>query len=191
MIYLVRHGESTWNREHRLQGQTHAPPLTSLGRQQAAAARTLINADLRKSSVDAFVTSDLERARQTAAVLAGDRPVHLDARLRERHAGRLQGLTSQDAMAELGSFAWSDPDAALGGGESARQVHERVGAVLTEYRGGTAVLVSHGDTIRTALGWWCGYEPGAEPWVTVASAAIFVLTAPGEYHLIAGTFPPA
>lgn len=191
MIYLVRHGQSTWNRDGLLQGQTPHPPLTEPGRRQAARAGELIHA--RSAHVDVYVASDQVRARQTAEIIADGRPVVLDPRLRERHAGRLEGMTTAAGMAEVADFDWSDPAARLGGsGESARDVAERMAAVLGEYRDRTAVLVSHGDTIRLALGWWCGYAPAAAPWVAVASAAVFALAEPGSFlDLTAGTLPPA
>lgn len=86
---LVRHGQSEWNLVGRWQGQAD-PPLTDLGRRQAlSAARSL-------GTVDAIWASDLQRAAETAAIIAnelGVGPVVLDPDLREREAGEWQGLT--------------------------------------------------------------------------------------------------
>lgn len=88
-VLLLRHGQSEWNADGRWQGQAD-PALTDLGRRQAAhASRSL-------GVVDAIVTSDLQRAAETAAIIAGELgvgPIVLDADLRERHAGEWQGLT--------------------------------------------------------------------------------------------------
>jgi broad specificity phosphatase PhoE len=88
-VLLVRHGQSEWNADGRWQGQAD-PALTDLGRHQAQhAARSL-------GTVDAIVSSDLQRAGETAAILSGELgvgPVVLDPDLRERHAGEWQGLT--------------------------------------------------------------------------------------------------
>ena len=88
-LLLVRHGESTWNADGRWQGQAD-PPLSDAGRQQAVdAARSI-------GTVDAIVTSDLERAAETGATLArvlGVERVAVEPRLRERDAGPLSGLT--------------------------------------------------------------------------------------------------
>jgi broad specificity phosphatase PhoE len=88
-VLLLRHGQSEWNADGRWQGQAD-PALTDLGRLQAAhASRSL-------GVVDAIVTSDLQRAAETAAIIAGELgvgPIVLDANLRERHAGEWQGLT--------------------------------------------------------------------------------------------------
>lgn len=88
-VLLLRHGQSEWNADGRWQGQAD-PALTDLGRLQAThASRSL-------GVVDAIVTSDLQRAAETAAIIAGELgvgPIVLDADLRERHAGEWQGLT--------------------------------------------------------------------------------------------------
>ena len=86
---LTRHGQSEWNALGRWQGQAD-PPLSDLGRRQAhEAARSL-------GSVDAIWASDLQRAAETAVIIADDigvGPVVLDADLRERDAGEWTGLT--------------------------------------------------------------------------------------------------
>src|SRR3954464_6700209 len=88
-VLLVRHGQSEWNAVGRWQGQAD-PPLSDLGRAQArAAARSL-------GSLDAVYASDLQRATETALIIAeqiGIGPVILDPDLRERDAGQWSGLT--------------------------------------------------------------------------------------------------
>lgn len=90
-VLLVRHGESTWNAEGRWQGQAD-PPLSDRGREQARAAATHLPA------ATAVVASDLERARETAALLVATRAldVVIDTDLRERDAGAFSGLTRAD-----------------------------------------------------------------------------------------------
>jgi probable phosphoglycerate mutase len=88
-ILLVRHGQSEWNLTGRWQGQTD-PPLTDLGRAQAAAAARSLG------TVDAIWSSDLQRAAETATIVSnelGVGPVVLDPDLRERNAGEWEGLT--------------------------------------------------------------------------------------------------
>lgn len=88
-LLLVRHGESVWNADGRWQGQAD-PPLTERGRDQARHAAASLG------SIDAIVTSDLERAADTGAIIARELGVdHLavEPRLRERDAGPLSGLT--------------------------------------------------------------------------------------------------
>ena len=88
-VLLIRHGQSEWNADGRWQGQAD-PPLTDLGRLQAAhAARNL-------GVVDAIVASDLHRASETALIISealGVGPVVLEPGLRERDAGEWSGLT--------------------------------------------------------------------------------------------------
>ena len=91
-VLLVRHGQSEWNADGRWQGQAD-PPLTDLGRHQALhAARHL-------GVVDAIVASDLQRATETAMIIAnelGVGPLVLEAGLRERDAGEWSGLTRRE-----------------------------------------------------------------------------------------------
>jgi probable phosphoglycerate mutase len=88
-VLLIRHGQSEWNAAGRWQGQAD-PPLTDFGRQQARAASRAIGA------VDAVIASDLQRATETAMIIAGELgvgPVVVDPGLRERDAGEWSGLT--------------------------------------------------------------------------------------------------
>jgi uncharacterized phosphatase len=90
-VVIVRHGQSEWNAVHRWQG-TADPPLTALGRDQARAQA----AALRGPDWVGPWTSPLQRATETATILAGELglgPVRIDHRLREAHAGEWEGLT--------------------------------------------------------------------------------------------------
>lgn len=88
-VLLIRHGQSEWNADGRWQGQAD-PPLTDLGRHQA------LHAAHNLGAVDAIVASDLQRASETALIIAealGVGPVVLEPALRERDAGEWSGLT--------------------------------------------------------------------------------------------------
>lgn len=91
---LVRHGETTWNREGRIQGHLDSP----LNPEGIAQAKTLAER-LRVESIDVLISSDLGRARKTAQYIAirTGNTVHVDARLRERHYGIFQGMTRSEA----------------------------------------------------------------------------------------------
>jgi probable phosphoglycerate mutase len=91
-LLLVRHGQSEWNAVGRWQGQAD-PPLTDVGRAQARAAALVIG------GVDAVFSSDLQRARETAELIAayiGVGPVIAEPGLRERDAGEWSGLTRDE-----------------------------------------------------------------------------------------------
>lgn len=104
-ILLVRHGESEWNAAGRWQGQAD-PPLSDQGRAQAVSAAASIG------SVDAVVTSDLERAAHTGTIIArnlGVDHVATDPGLRERDAGQLSGLTRAQIYERFPGLLPDDP----------------------------------------------------------------------------------
>lgn len=104
-VLLLRHGQSEWNADGRWQGQAD-PALTELGRHQAMHASRAIGA------VDAIVASDLQRATETAVIIAGQHgvgPVLTDPDLRERHAGEWQGLTRADIEREWPGYLGPPP----------------------------------------------------------------------------------
>lgn len=163
MIYLVRHGQSEWNLLRRTQGQIPHPGLTGLGRRQAWAAARAIRADAGSAGrpPTSVVTSDLARAAQTAAILAGALgvPLHVDRRWREQGLGRLQGMGYDATFAALAAGPVG-PDVPIGGGESARQVTDRVAAALSGLDPAeVTVVVTHGDTIRCLLAHVAGAAP--------------------------------
>ena len=130
-LLFIRHGETDWNRQQRFQGQIDVP-LNATGERQAARLAQRLAAE----SHDQLFSSDLQRARQTAAPLAEawQMPVVAVAGLREQSFGVLEGLdvpTIQARHPDLWQL-WlqQDADFAPPGGESQRQFHSRVlGAV--------------------------------------------------------------
>lgn len=181
MLYLIRHGESVWNAQHRTQGQTAHPALTELGRRHAAAAAEAVTADLARTGVCPvlLLCSDLTRAVQTAQIVGARLGVvpRQDRRLREQALGRLEGMRNADALAAAADVDWSDPDVAIGGGESVRQVFDRMADVLGPIVGTDAVVVSHGDAIRYALGWLAGHDAAGCPWQDIGAGAVFAVGA--------------
>lgn len=159
-VHLVRHGQSAWNAEGRLQGQTPHVPLTELGRRQAfAAARQLVERSAERA-ITALHTSDLTRAAETATIIGvalnlTPRPTEA---LREQALGRLEGRLTRDLVAEPTPEGAHVSEVAWGGGESIEHVWQRIDrwlpTVLTGAR--DVVLVTHGDTMRVALTWLRG-----------------------------------
>ena len=144
---LVRHGETDWNRERRIQGSTDIP-LNDLGREQARATGALL-ADRRWT---ALVASPLSRAAETArligeAVGLGD--PELEPRLAERDYGEAEGLTGPEIDAHY-------PDGAdVPGREPREAVAERAVAALHDlaarHPGEAVIVVAHGGVIRSVL----------------------------------------
>jgi probable phosphoglycerate mutase len=151
-LVLVRHGETAWNTESRIQGHSDSP-LTALGQAQARA----IAARLADEKFDALFSSDLGRARETAAAIAG-RTGHRateDSRLRERNFGVGEGLTYGELDKRYPDVfsreRETDPDFRLPEGESRRQFHDRVVAAFTAvaeaHDGKRIVVVTHGGVL--------------------------------------------
>lgn len=176
-VYLVRHGQSEWNELRLTQGQTAHPRLTAEGREQAAAAATLIASDLatRDHRVTSIVSSDLARARETADLIADTLGVDVvvDARLREQHLGELEGKSYDETWAAAALHDWSDPSQPIAGGESLLAVRERMVAALGDLDPrGVHVLVSHGDAIRVALAHVQGEAPHEASWTEVPNGSV-------------------
>jgi probable phosphoglycerate mutase len=187
VLYLVRHGESEWNVRQRLQGQTAHPRLTARGKEQAAAAAEAIAADLAGRPTGSLTvhSSDLRRAIQTAEIIGARLGVGVqpDIRLREQHVGDLQGMPSAVAASRLDDIDWSDPDVPFGGGESTRQVYDRMAQALAgRHQSSTesTVVVSHGDAIRLALGGLGGFGAADSPWPTIGNASVFAISPDGS-----------
>jgi glucosyl-3-phosphoglycerate phosphatase len=160
-LVLVRHGETAWNVERRLQGQTGSP-LTVRGLAQAEAVAVAL---ARRHPGAAVVASDLERALRTAEPLAARLGVSVaaDGRLRERHCGTWEGRTRAE-LAEhdpVRLARWRAGEDVLGevGGESDAALRGRAGdafaLLVTEAAErsatGTVIAVSHGGTISAGL----------------------------------------
>ena len=150
-ILLVRHGETDWNRERRIQGHTDVP-LNDEGRRQARA----LAADLHGEHVDAFYSSDLARAVETAAIVAGTRSLAVTevGGLRERHFGTWEGLSDVEA-AERFPEATRETWEVWGDGESREEMTERVltalDAIAASHPNETVVVVTHGGPMRVVL----------------------------------------
>lgn len=155
ILYLVRHGESLYNAERRIQGQTDIG-LSPLGHQQAAA----LAAAFAELPIDAIYASPLRRAMETAAPIAAalKLPVQTDDRLKEIHAGIFQGLLwdeiEQQAPEEARLWRQQDPDFVIPGGESRRALMHRGQAVLEAIREAgqpQVVVVAHGGVLTAGL----------------------------------------
>jgi len=149
---VVRHGETEWNVQTRIQGQTDSE-LTPAGLAQADA----IGKRLARERFDALIASDLGRAWRTAERIAAHcgLPLSPDPRLRERSFGQGEGRTYEEVDAlwpgVFSRAANTDPDAAIPGGESRRQFHERIRAAFEAlaraHAGRRVAVVTHGGVL--------------------------------------------
>ena len=131
-LHFVRHGETDWNRDGRIQGFADVP-LSSIGREQARE----LAASLGGRPIGAIYASDLRRALETAEPLATRLGLEVVATpaLRERDFGANEGRIAAEVAAELGTeagTAWLGPDDRHPGGESLRELYQRVAAFLDE-----------------------------------------------------------
>jgi probable phosphoglycerate mutase len=155
-LLLVRHGQSTWNREHRIQGQLD-PPLSEEGRRQAE----LLGHRLAGRRLAGFYSSDLKRAFETSQAIAaatGHDAVATPG-LREIYLGAWEGLRTEE-LAQRYPEAWArwteEPDWDLvPGGEGTAPFETRVAAaldaILERHAHGDVLVVTHGGVIQVAL----------------------------------------
>lgn len=153
LLFLVRHARSTWNTEGRWQGQAD-PPLDELGLKQAHA----VAARLQDEALAAIYTSPLQRAKQTAEIIAATchAPLIADNRLMERNVGEWAGLTSEEVKARYpDSFkpGWWVKGAP--GGETQAELVARVEVVFNEilvaHPDTNVAVISHGGTLNSFL----------------------------------------
>ena len=153
-ILAIRHGETAWNVDTRIQGHLDIP-LNEVGLRQA---QHLAEALVQRDAIDAVYASDLSRAHTTASAiaLAMGQSVTAHTGLRERHFGAFQGRTFAEIEAELPGDAWhwrkrtpewAPPD----GGESLIVLRERILNTVDElaarHRGQQIVMVAHGGVM--------------------------------------------
>ena len=154
-LVLVRHGETAWNAEGRIQGHLDIP-LNDIGIAQANA----VGRRLRSEHFDAIYSSDLIRAYQTASPVVTNPEIDIirDRRLRERHLGVLQGMTGDEAATSQPeawkAFKSREADLKLAGGESlgefSRRVVECVEDILDRCAGSRVLIVTHGGVLDAA-----------------------------------------
>lgn len=156
---LVRHGETDWNRDRRIQGSTDIP-LNDAGRQQARDAAAALRETLNPALPAVVVASDLARARETADIIAAELGLpapHLYPELRERGYGVAEGMSVDEYFERWGDWHGTDvPEA-----ETRSALRERALGGLTkvsrDVRRATApgaasvIVVTHGALIREVI----------------------------------------
>jgi probable phosphoglycerate mutase len=186
-ICFVRHGETDWNIEQRMQGHIDLC-LNALGQAQAEA----LGRHFADCPAVALYSSDLLRARQTAQPIAValHLPLRLDPALRERHFGRCEGLTPDEVITrhaeDAQAFASRDPDYAPPGGGESRRAHQRrildcVARLAGAHRGQTIVIVTHGGVLDVIYRHAHGLPPDAPRDYPIPNAGINWIVA-GDAH---------
>ena len=184
-IMLVRHGETAWNVEGRIQGHLDIP-LNDVGLAQADA----VGRRLRPQSFDAIYSSDLIRAFRTASPVVANPETDLsrEPRLRERNLGVLQGLTGPEAKASLPA-AWDvfksrDPELPLEAGESLGEFVRRavsfVDEMVARHAGQRILLVTHGGVLDAAYRHATGMPLSATRDFPILNASINVISHDGR-----------
>jgi probable phosphoglycerate mutase len=192
-LYFVRHGETDWNRERRLQGQ-HDIPLNALGRVQAARCgevlRDLLGSDGKPAPECSYVSSPLGRARETMELMRvamGLEPggYRTDARLMEMSFGRWEGFTFAElqereaqGLAERERDKWGF---VLPGGESYAQLQVRV---RSWYEGidQDTVVSAHGGVFRVLTAFLNHVEPESASVGNVGQGCVYVFNERGLGH---------
>jgi broad specificity phosphatase PhoE len=155
-LIIVRHGETEWNAEGRIQGHTNIG-LSEKGAEQARS----LGIRLAGMNIDVAYSSDLKRSSETARLAMGGRDIVLNetAMLREYHKGEFEGLTLAEIKAqfpdEYPKYLKKDLDYAPKGGESTRDVTARMATIMNDIRSNhldeSVLVVSHGGVLRAAM----------------------------------------
>ena len=151
-LCVVRHGETAWNAEHRVQGQLDVP-LNEVGQAQAKAAAKALT----REKFDAIYSSDLSRARQTAAPTAQlfSMQVVVEKDLRERHYGIFERLTYAEVKLrypeDYARFEARDPDYAFRTGESLKDFSARsisvISRIVNQHKDRNILVFTHGGVL--------------------------------------------
>lgn len=184
---LVRHGETDWNAERRLQGQLDIP-LNAQGQRQARQLADAVAAAGHR--FDALYSSPLRRAFDTAVPLAHavGLPLATDAALMERHFGAMQGARLDEA-AHTHPAAWAAYSARslqhdLYGGESiqafADRIHGAVRQLADAHRGQRVLLVAHGGVLDMIYRLASGQPLQGQRMIVVPNASLNWLSFDGE-----------
>jgi probable phosphoglycerate mutase len=186
-LLFIRHGQTTWNVEHRLPGQLTGVELNDTGRQQAG---RLADA-LAVLPISAIISSPLERARVTAEILAQPRdlPVQLEPDLMDTNVGHWAGQVFDELSKN--DPAWKafvrDPTTAPEGVETFPQVQERVVAAVNrwlerETTGTYPAFVAHADIIKLLLAHYTGLETARAASLSIDNASVSIVELEGEHR---------
>lgn len=187
---VIRHGETLWNSERRMQGQMDSA-LSERGRAQARA----LAERMRAERFDFLYSSDLKRAHETAQAVAAvtGHEIRPDVRLRERAFGIFEGLTHPEMKErdpqEYVRFRQRDPDYSVPGGETPRQFFQRSMGCFHElaarHPGARIVVVAHGLILDTLYRAAHGHDLTATRTLELINASLNVFhVAGGRWRML-------
>lgn len=151
-IILIRHGQTDWNKAHRVQGQTDIP-LSQEGKQQAM----LLAGKLKAMQIDALYSSKLSRAKETADIIAQVTNLRVVASyaFNERNFGIYEGKLWVEVDAEFAKKGADFHHTTPQGGESLHDFVTRIttafDAVVTKHLGKTIAIICHGGVLRVLI----------------------------------------
>ena len=186
-LYLIRHGQTDWNLEGKIQGRTDIP-LNQTGLEQAA----MLAKGMEHRPVTRIFSSPLKRALQTAQIIGESRnaPVEIVEDLQEVDFGRWEGLTWEQARQQdpeiYKRWLLNPVEAAPPGGELQDEVRRRMGRAvrtLMERMDGDAAVVSHGAALAYLVEYLMRDHPLEREFIVENSSITTI-----EYQRITGDF---
>jgi broad specificity phosphatase PhoE len=196
-LLLIRHGQTEWNKEHRLPGKLPGISLNDIGKQQAARLADALSI----LPITAIISSPLERARETAEYIAQVKglPVQLEPDLEDTDVGRWAGQiyeelnkTDPDWKAYV-----KDPSVAPEGVETFPQAQQRAMAAIERWRtqeptGNYPAFVMHADIIKLIIAYYTGLDAGRAGTLFIdnASASLIEIEPESRPRVIAISWNP-
>jgi len=186
-LLIIRHGQTTWNVEHRLPGQLPGVPLNDNGRQQAARLADALSV----LPISAVISSPLERARETADFIAKGRDltIQLEPDLMDTDIGPWAGQVMEELTKN--DPAWKeyvkDPTVAPEGIETFPQVQQRSIAAIERWRkqediGAYPAFVAHADVVKLILAYYTGLEAKRAGSLFIDNASVSIIEIGEEEH---------
>ena len=155
-ITIIRHGETIWNAQQRIQGHRNSKLSENGIRQAGLVAKALV-----KREFDVLISSDLERAAETAGIINKllQLPLEYNKNMRERSFGIVEGMTLAEMKEkfprEYRSYKEREPGFKFSGGESIEQLFNRVTseieAIARKFENKKVLIVSHGLVLETMM----------------------------------------
>jgi len=179
-LILIRHGETEWNKQQRMQGHLNSN-LSKLGQSQINS----LGKWMKNIPFDHIYCSDSPRARFTAEAITqfSGNDLKIDKRLREKNLGVFEGLTSEEAMKLYPEvfrlFKTSGPEYVIKNGESTMQLFERayefIESIRLNHQNERVILVTHGGVIRVLFKHILGISLDSPTFFKIRNTGLFSL----------------